>query len=61
MRLHGSGTWQLLTNQIIKDGLSQEAGFFENQKRRMDYIELRTDGWLIGSGIVVSGAKQNKE
>lgn len=51
---------QFQNNQVIKDGLSQEAGFFENQKRRMDYIELRTEGWLIGSGTVESGAKQYK-
>lgn len=52
---------QLPTNHIIRESLSSEAGFFENQKRRMDYIDLRTDGWLIGSGTVESGAKQYKD
>jgi len=37
-----------------------EAGYFENNKRRMNYLELRTDGWIIGSGMVESGGKQFK-
>ena len=37
-----------------------EAGYFENHKRRMNYLELRTDGWIIGSGMVESGGKQFK-
>jgi len=44
-----------------KQNLLQEAGYFENHKRRMDYLEMRMDGWLIGSGTVESGAKQYKE
>ena len=27
----------------------------------MNYLELRSDGWLIGSGMVESGAKQFKD
>jgi hypothetical protein len=42
-------------------GLRQEAGYFEAQKRRMNYLEMRMEGWLIGSGTVESGAKQYKE
>jgi hypothetical protein len=42
-------------------GLRQEAGYFEGQKRRMNYLEMRMEGWLIGSGTVESGAKQYKE
>jgi len=43
------------------EGLQKEAGYFENQKRRMNYLEMRAEGWLIGSGTVESGAKQYKE
>lgn len=34
-----------------------EAGCFENNKRCMSYLELRTGGWIIGSGMVESGGK----
>jgi hypothetical protein len=44
-----------------KEVLLQEAGYFENHKRRMNYLEMREEGWLIGSGTVESGAKQYKE
>lgn len=44
-----------------REGLLREAGYFENQKRRMNYLEMRSEGWLIGSGTVESGAKQYKE
>jgi hypothetical protein len=40
--------------------LRQEAGYFEHHKRRMNYLDLRSEGWLIGSGTVESGAKQYK-
>jgi hypothetical protein len=40
--------------------LRTEAQFFENNKRRMQYLEFREDGYLIGSGPVESGAKQFK-
>lgn len=43
------------------EALIQEAGYFEGQKRRMNYLEMRMEGWLIGSGTVESGAKQYKE
>ncbi len=38
--------------------LRAEAGYFESNKRRMQYLELREEGFLIGSGIVESGCKQ---
>jgi hypothetical protein len=44
-----------------KELLLQEAGYFENHKRRMNYLDMRMEGWLIGSGTVESGAKQYKE
>lgn len=40
--------------------LRTEAQFFANHKRRMQYLEFREDGYLIGSGPVESGAKQFK-
>jgi hypothetical protein len=40
--------------------LRTEAGYFENNKRRMQYMELREEGYPIGSGMVESGAKQFK-
>lgn len=40
--------------------LGTEAGYFQNNKRRMDYLTLREEGYLIGSGTVESGAKQFK-
>lgn len=36
------------------------AGYFRNNQHRMNYIELREEGWPIGSGVVESGAKQFK-
>jgi hypothetical protein len=38
----------------------REAGYFETNHRRMNYMELREQGWLIGSGMIESGAKQFK-
>jgi len=43
------------------EGLNEQATYFENHKRRMKYLELRSDGWLIGSGVVESGGKQYKD
>jgi len=40
--------------------LQTQATYFESNKRRMDYLQLREDGYLIGSGMVESAAKQFK-
>ena len=40
--------------------LTREAAFFERNHRRMNYLETREEGWLIGSGVVESAAKQYK-
>lgn len=40
--------------------LLREAAYFEHNQRRMDYLEMRIQGWVIGSGMVESGAKQFK-
>lgn len=41
--------------------LQTEAGYFANNARRMDYLEMRIQGWVIGSGMVESGGKQYKQ
>ena len=38
----------------------REAGYFGRNQHRMDYLEMRIQGWVIGSGMVESGAKQFK-
>jgi hypothetical protein len=44
----------------MAEGLKREAGYFVNNQRRMNYLELREEGWVIGSGMVESGVKQFK-
>jgi hypothetical protein len=43
-----------------REALLEQVTYFENNQHRMNYLELREDGWLIGSGMVESGAKQFK-
>jgi hypothetical protein len=38
--------------------IRREAGYFENNHRRMQYWETREDGFPIGSGMIESGIKQ---
>lgn len=38
--------------------LRREAGYFETNHRRMQYLETREDGFPIGSGMIESGIKQ---
>lgn len=40
--------------------LQREAGYFRKHQRRMNYQQMREDGWAIGSGMVESAAKQFK-
>lgn len=40
--------------------LATEASFFLHHHRRMNYLEMREENWLIGSGSVESAAKQFK-
>jgi hypothetical protein len=44
----------------MREGLLAEAGYFEKHQHRMNYMELREEGWVIGSGMVESGGKQFK-
>ena len=41
--------------------LRQQAGYFVNHQHRMNYLEMRADGWVIGSGAVESGGKRFKD
>jgi hypothetical protein len=40
--------------------LRNEAGYFHNNRRRMNYLDMRSEGYPIGSGLVESAAKQYK-
>lgn len=40
------------------EDLGREAGYFETNHRRMQYLELREAGFPIGSGMVESAGKQ---
>jgi hypothetical protein len=44
----------------LAEDLRREAGYFREHQRRMNYLELREDGYPIGSGMVESGCKQFK-
>lgn len=41
--------------------LLKQAGYFENHKHRMHYLDMRAEGWVIGSGMVESGEKRFKD
>ncbi len=43
---------------MLAEKLETEAGYFQKNQRRMQYLELREDGFPIGSGMVESGCKQ---
>jgi hypothetical protein len=45
----------------LRDDLLQQAGYFEHHQHRMAYLEMRTDGWVIGSGMVESCGKRFKD
>jgi hypothetical protein len=44
----------------IGEELLSEARYFKNHRHRMNYMEMREEGWVIGSGMVESGGKQFK-
>jgi hypothetical protein len=46
------------THRRIGKALRTEAGYFQNNQRRMQYQETREDGFPIGSGMAESGIKQ---
>ena len=56
---------QELEQAAQRDPLNAEkliaaASYFRSNRQRMNYIEMREEGWPIGSGVVESGAKQFK-
>jgi len=53
-------TFAATENGAHADTLKREAGYFHHHQRRMNYLEMRENGWLIGSGVVESGIKQFK-
>jgi hypothetical protein len=40
------------------DDLRREAGYFRQHHQRMNYLEMREEDWVIGSGMVEGGAKR---
>jgi hypothetical protein len=44
----------------VAEALKKEAGYFSKNQHRMNYQEMREEGWAIGSGMVESAAKQFK-
>jgi hypothetical protein len=44
----------------VAEALRKEAGYLDTHKRRMQYMELREEGFVLGSGMVESGAKRFK-
>ena len=44
----------------LAEDLRPEAGYFREHQRRMNYLELREEGYPIGSGRVESGCQQFK-
>lgn len=44
-----------------KEELLKQAGYFTHNQHRMQYLEMRSDGWVIGSGMVESGGKRFKD
>jgi hypothetical protein len=42
------------------EALLQQVGYFQNNLKRMNYLEMRMEGYPIGSGMIESAAKQYK-
>jgi len=42
------------------EAISQQSGYFQKNIKRMNYLEMRMEGYPIGSGMVESAAKQYK-
>lgn len=40
------------------EDLRREAGYFRQHQQRMNYLEMREEDWVIGSGMVEGGAKR---
>lgn len=53
-------TQEAAVHPQLAEGLLQEAHYFQQNQHRMAYMEMREEGWPIGSGTVESGCKQYK-
>ena len=42
----------------VAEDLNREAGYFRQHQHRMNYLEMREEEYVIGSGMVEGGAKQ---
>jgi hypothetical protein len=42
----------------VANDLRREAGYFREHQHRMNYLEMREEEWVIGSGMAEGGAKQ---
>jgi hypothetical protein len=40
------------------EDLRREAGYFRQHQQRMNYLEMREEDWVLGSGMVEGGAKR---
>jgi len=62
---HADRVAQTIINLAVqtpaKEELHKQAGYFTNHHHRMQYLEMRSEGWLIGSGMVESGGKRFKD
>lgn len=47
-------------SELNDDDFSPHISYFRNNHQRMQYMEFREDGFLIGSGVIESGVKQFK-
>jgi hypothetical protein len=55
-----AGELELAAHELPKaaDDLHREAGYFREHQYRMNYLEMREEEYVIGSGMVEGGAKQ---
>jgi hypothetical protein len=51
----------LARSAVDREAVRGEAHYFETNKRRMEYLDRRMEGWIIGSGMIESGAKQYQD
>jgi len=47
-------------SEEVAEELRKQAAYLDTHKRRMQYLELREEGYVIGSGMIESGCKQFK-
>jgi len=48
-------------NPLSSKELVSQAGYFSNHHHRMFFMEMRSEGWVIGSGSIESGGKRFKD